>query len=64
MVIHGEKDYRVDPSEAFQMFTSLQRMGVPSQLLYYPDEGHSIGKLKNLRHVYERQLDWLRRWLE
>lgn len=64
MVIHGEKDYRVDPSEAFQMFTSLQRMGVPSQLLFYPDEGHNIGKLKNLRHVYEKQFEWLRRWLE
>ena len=64
MVIHGEKDYRVDPSEAFQMFTSLQRMGVPSQLLYFPDEGHSIRKLKNLRHVYGKQLEWLEKWLE
>lgn len=64
MVIHGEKDYRVDPSEAFQMFTALQRMGVPSQLLFYPDEGHSIGKLKNLRHVYEKQFEWLAKWLK
>jgi len=64
MVIHGERDYRVDPSEGFQMFTSLQRMGVPSQLLYYPDEGHSIRKLKNLRHVYEKQFEWLARWLK
>jgi dipeptidyl aminopeptidase/acylaminoacyl peptidase len=64
MVIHGELDYRVDPSEAFQMFTSLQRMGVPSQLLYYPDEGHQIHKLKNLRDVYQKQFEWLRRWLK
>jgi len=63
MVIHGQYDYRVDPSEAFQMFTSLQRMGVPSELLYYPDEGHSIHNLKNLRDVYQKQFEWLRKWL-
>lgn len=63
MITHGQKDYRVDVSEAFQMFTALQRMGVPSQLLYYPDEGHSIRKLNNLRHVYEKQFEWLARWL-
>ncbi len=63
MVIHGEKDYRVDLSEGLQMFTALQRGGVPSQLLYFPDEGHNIGKLKNLRYVYEKQYEWLRRWL-
>ncbi len=64
MVIHGGHDYRVDPSEAFQMFTSLQRMGVPSRLLYFPDEGHSIHKLKNLRYVYEKQFEWLKDWLQ
>ncbi|MBN1211233.1 MAG: S9 family peptidase [candidate division Zixibacteria bacterium] len=63
MVIHGQLDYRVDLSEGLQMFTALQRMGVPSQLLYFPDEGHSVGKLKNLRHVYQKQFEWLERWL-
>jgi dipeptidyl aminopeptidase/acylaminoacyl peptidase len=63
MVIHGQKDYRVDLSESLQMFTALQRMGVPSQLLYFPDEGHSVRKLKNLRYVYEKQFEWLSRWL-
>jgi len=63
MVIHSQLDYRVDLSEGLQMFTALQRMGVPSQLLYFPDEGHSIGKLKNLRHVYKKQFEWLERWL-
>jgi dipeptidyl aminopeptidase/acylaminoacyl peptidase len=64
MVIHGQKDYRLDLSEGLQMFTTLQRLGVPSQLLYFPDEGHSIQKLPNLRIVYERQFVWLARWLK
>jgi dipeptidyl aminopeptidase/acylaminoacyl peptidase len=64
MVIHGQKDYRLDLSEGLQMFTTLQRLGVPSQLLYFPDEGHSVQKLPNLRIVYERQFEWLARWLK
>ncbi len=64
MVIHGQKDYRVDLSEGLQMFTALQRQGVPSELVYFPDEGHSVRKLVNLRYVYERQLSWLARWLK
>jgi dipeptidyl aminopeptidase/acylaminoacyl peptidase len=63
MIIHGQEDYRVDVSEALAMYTALQRKGVPSQLLYFPDEGHSIRKLKNLRYVYEKQFEWLARWL-
>ncbi|MEW6051040.1 MAG: S9 family peptidase [Candidatus Zixiibacteriota bacterium] len=64
MVIHGQRDYRVDLSEGLQMFTALQRHGVPSQLLYFPDEGHHVGKLVNLRYVYEKQFEWLARWLK
>lgn len=64
MVIHGQKDYRVDLSEGLQMFTALQRQGVPSELVYFPDEGHSVRKLANLRYVYEQQLSWLARWLK
>ena len=63
MVIHGQRDYRVDLSEGLQMFTALQRQGVPSQLLYLPDEGHNAGKLQNLRFIYEKQFEWLKRWL-
>lgn len=64
LVIHGQRDYRLDLSEGLQMFTTLQRLGVPSQLLYFPDEGHNIQKLPNLRWVYERQFEWLARWLK
>lgn len=64
LLIHGQKDYRVDLSEGLQMFTALQRMGVPSQLIYFPDEGHGIRKIKNHRYVYEKQLEWLARWFK
>ncbi len=64
MVIHGQRDYRVDLSEGLQMFTALQRMGVPSQLLYFPDESHAVRGLKNRRYDYGQEFKWLARWLK
>jgi dipeptidyl aminopeptidase/acylaminoacyl peptidase len=63
LIIHGQRDYRVDLSEGLQMFTTLQRLGVPSELYYFPNSGHGIDNLENLRAVYDRQLEWLARWL-
>ncbi len=64
MVIHGQYDYRVDLSEGLQMFTALQKMGVPSQLLYYPDDGHNTHKIENIRFTYEEIFKWLEKWLK
>jgi hypothetical protein len=55
---------RLDLSEGLQMFTTLQRLGVPSELVYFSDEGDGIGKLENLRFVYQKQFEWLDRWLK
>src|SRR5262249_28588967 len=40
LVIHGQNDYRIDVSQGFDLFTTLQRLKVPSKMLYFPDEGH------------------------
>src|SRR5581483_3120158 len=39
LVVHGQLDYRLDVSEGFQMFTTAQRLKIPSKMLYFPDEG-------------------------
>jgi len=62
LVIHGELDYRVPVSEAFQLYNVLQVRGVPSQLLYFPDETHFVAKPQNSRLWYETVLDWCERW--
>src|SRR5262245_5245181 len=36
LVVHGQLDYRLDVSEGFQLFTTLQRLGIPSKMLYFP----------------------------
>jgi dipeptidyl aminopeptidase/acylaminoacyl peptidase len=64
LVIHGQKDYRLDVSEGFQLFTTLQRLGVPSKMLYFPDEGHWVLKPQNSRLWYKTVNDWVDQWLE
>ncbi len=63
LIIHSQRDYRLDISEGFQMFTALQRLGVPSKMLYFPDEGHWVLKPRNSELWYETVNDWCDRWL-
>jgi dipeptidyl aminopeptidase/acylaminoacyl peptidase len=62
LVIHSQKDYRLDVSEGFQLFTALQRLGVPSEMLYFPDEGHWVLKPKNAELWNKTVSDWCDRW--
>jgi dipeptidyl aminopeptidase/acylaminoacyl peptidase len=62
LVIHGQRDYRLDVSEGFQLFTTLQMEGVPSKMLYFPDEGHWVLKPQNSRLWYKTVNDWVDRW--
>jgi len=58
LVIHGELDYRVPYTEGLQLFTALQRQGVESKLLVYPDEGHWVLKPQNSELWYNTVLGW------
>jgi dipeptidyl aminopeptidase/acylaminoacyl peptidase len=62
LVIHSQRDYRLDVSQGFELFTALQRLGVPSKFLYFPDEGHWVLKPKNSELWYETVGDWCDRW--
>ncbi len=64
LVIHGEKDYRVPPEQGIATFTALQRRGIPSQLLIYPDENHWVLKPQNSVQWHETVEAWLDRWLK
>ena len=64
LVVHGELDYRVPVGEGIQLFSTLQRKGVPSKLLYFPDEGHWVLKPQNSELWYKTVLDWFDQWLK
>jgi len=63
LVVHSENDFRVPVSQGFQMFTALQRNGVPSKLLYFPDEDHFVRKPQNARLWWNTVLNWIDEWL-
>jgi acylaminoacyl-peptidase len=59
LVIHGEQDFRVPDTQGIATFTALQRLGIKSRLLYFPDENHWVLKPNNSIHWYGTVLDWL-----
>ena len=62
LVIHGQLDYRLDVSEGFQLFDTLQLLGVPSKMLYFPDEGHWVLKPQNSQLWYKTVNAWVDEW--
>jgi dipeptidyl aminopeptidase/acylaminoacyl peptidase len=62
LVIQGEQDFRVPIEEGIQNFQTQQLMGVPSELLYFPDEGHFVLKPANSKLWHETVLGWIERW--
>ena len=64
LVIHGMKDYRIAYSQGLSTFTALQRKGIPSKLLIFPDENHWVVKPANSLQWHETVLDWLDQFLK
>jgi dipeptidyl aminopeptidase/acylaminoacyl peptidase len=57
-------DYRVPYTQGLEFFTALQRQGVPSKLVIFPDEGHWILKPQNSELWYRLFLDWVGKYLK
>jgi dipeptidyl aminopeptidase/acylaminoacyl peptidase len=64
LVIHSGKDYRVVDTQGLATFNLLQRKGIPSKLLYFPDENHWVLKPANSIQWHETVLGWLDQWLK
>ena len=64
LIIHNELDYRVPINQGLSLFTTLQRKGVPSKMLYFPDEGHWVLKPQNSELWHKTIFDWLATYLK
>ncbi|MCB9853305.1 MAG: S9 family peptidase [Phycisphaerales bacterium] len=62
LVIHGGMDYRVVDTQGMSTFTALQRRGIPSKFLYFPDENHWVLKPSNSIQWHETVIEWLDQW--
>ncbi|WP_428629693.1 prolyl oligopeptidase family serine peptidase [Sphingopyxis sp.] len=64
LVITSEKDFRIPYTQGLATFTALQRRGIPSQLLVFPDENHWVLKGQNSVQWYGTVFDWLDTYLK
>jgi dipeptidyl aminopeptidase/acylaminoacyl peptidase len=64
LVFDGELDFRVPYTQDLEFFTALQRQGVPSKLVIFPDEGHWVLKPQNSKFWYQTFLGWLAKYLK
>ena len=64
LVIHGGYDFRVADTQGLGTFNALQRLNIPSKLLYFPDESHWVQKPANSILWHETVLNWLDQWLK
>ena len=64
LVVHGGHDFRIADTQGMATFTALQRKGIPSQFLYFPDENHWVLKPANSILWHDTVLAWLDRWLK
>ena len=62
-VSHGQYDFRVPVTQGMQLFSALQRQGVESRFLYFPDEGHLVLKPRNSQLWYREFHSWFRKHL-
>jgi dipeptidyl aminopeptidase/acylaminoacyl peptidase len=64
LVIHGGKDYRVVETQGISTFTALQRRGIPSKFVHFPDENHWVLKPQNSIFWHQTVIGWLDQWLD
>jgi dipeptidyl aminopeptidase/acylaminoacyl peptidase len=63
LIIHNELDFRIPLTQGLDLFTVLQRKGIPSKLLYFPDEGHWVLKPQNSELWHRTIFEWLTEYL-
>jgi dipeptidyl aminopeptidase/acylaminoacyl peptidase len=63
LIVHGERDFRVPVTQGLEYFTTLKLKGVPTRLLYFPDENHWVMKAQNSRLWHREVFAWLDKYI-
>lgn len=64
LIVGGEHDWNVPIINSEQLYIALQRQGVPTELVVYPNEGHSLAIPSYQKDLYERYFVWLKRYVK
>jgi dipeptidyl aminopeptidase/acylaminoacyl peptidase len=63
LIIHNDLDFRVPVSQGHELFTTLQRLRIPSRFINFPDESHWVLKPKNSEYWHREVFAWLKRYV-
>lgn len=63
LILHGEADDRVHPMQGKEMYVALRTLGVPTEFVTYPREGHGIRERKHQIDLMNRVIGWYDRYL-
>ncbi len=63
LIIHNDLDFRVPVSQGHELFTTLQRLRIPSKFINFPDEGHWVLKPKNSEYWHKEVFAWLKKYV-
>ncbi|HET6572539.1 MAG TPA: S9 family peptidase [Fimbriiglobus sp.] len=63
LIIHNDLDFRCPIGQGHELFSALQRQGVPSRFLNFPDEGHWVLKPQNSKRWHEEVFAWLTKYV-
>jgi dipeptidyl aminopeptidase/acylaminoacyl peptidase len=63
LIVHGDLDFRVPIGEGLQLFTTLQRLHIPSKMINFPDEGHWVEKPANSAFWHREVFAWLAKYV-
>jgi len=63
LLLHGDNDITDTPAQSMNFFAGLQRNGVPSRYVRFPNEPHGFGKMKHQRVRDAEEIEWMQRWV-
>jgi dipeptidyl aminopeptidase/acylaminoacyl peptidase len=63
LILHGQGDQRVPIGQAQEFYYALKKKGVPTQLVFYPREGHGPGEINHQRDILQRWTVWFSRYV-
>ena len=64
LILHPEQDIRVPPSQGYELYIALDRMGVDTKMVTYPRQPHGLREPKFIIDAAERQLEWLEKYVK
>jgi dipeptidyl aminopeptidase/acylaminoacyl peptidase len=62
LLLHGENDNDVPVAESEQFYAALHEVGVPTEMVRYPREGHGLRETAHQVDALERAITWYERW--